>query len=84
MGSHSLTPGDLPNPGIEPSSLACIASRFFTVLAAREAQNNVVIVQWLSCVSLFATPWTAEECGFPQNEYSTSCLYISVHVGFAF
>ena len=42
--------GDLPNPGIEPASLASsiLARRFF----------NKVKVKLLSRVLLFATPWT--------------------------
>ena len=31
------TPGDLPDPGIEPGELSCIAGRFFTSWTAREA-----------------------------------------------
>ena len=42
--------GDLPNPGMEPASLASpiLAGRFF----------NKVKVKLLSRVRLFATPWT--------------------------
>ena len=36
-GSLFSSPGDLPNPGIEPRSP--IASEFFTSLAIREAQE---------------------------------------------
>ena len=36
--------------------VSCIAHRFFTVLATREAQG-LSSVQSLSCVRLFATPW---------------------------
>ena len=44
-------PGALPNPGIEPASLTSpsLAGGFFTTQS----------VQLLSCVRLFATPWTA-------------------------
>ena len=33
------TPEDLPDPGIEPTSPSCIAGRFFTIRATREAQK---------------------------------------------
>ena len=33
------SPGDLPNPGIEPQ-VSCIAGRCFTIWATREAPNN--------------------------------------------
>ena len=40
------SPGDLPNPGIEPKSATLQAGAFS-------------LIQSLSCVRLFATPWTA-------------------------
>ena len=42
--------------------VCCIAGRFFTVCATREACSHafvVVVVQSLSCVWLFTIPWTA-------------------------
>ena len=42
------SPGDLPNPGIEPGSPALQGDSF-----------PFESVQSLSCVQLFATPWTA-------------------------
>ena len=42
--------------------VCCIAGRFFTVCATREAYSHafvVVVVQSLSCVWLFTIPWTA-------------------------
>ena len=53
-------PGDLPNPGIKPTSLKypALAGRFFTTGATWEAQRSFGV--WsLSSVWLFATPWTA-------------------------
>ena len=50
------TPGDLPDTGIEPASIVspALAGRFFTT-----APPGFNSVQSLSCVRLFATPWTA-------------------------
>ena len=59
------SPGDLPNPGIEPGS-PVLQLDFFTIWATREAIKGLYLfilvlssVQLLSCVWLFATPWTA-------------------------
>ena len=40
-GSPFPTPGDLPNPGIEPKALAspALADRFFTICATGEAHS---------------------------------------------
>ena len=53
-------PGDLPNPGIEPTSLAppTLAGGFLTTRATWEDQHTSS-VQSLSRVHLFETPWTA-------------------------
>ena len=48
-------PGDLPSPGIEPTSLA-LAGRFFTI---EPLDVLFSLVQSLSRVLLFATPWIA-------------------------
>ena len=39
MSCHTLPPGDLPDPGIEPASLltSALAGRFFTTRATWEA-----------------------------------------------
>ena len=54
------TPGDLPNPGIEPASLVspALAGEFFTAGATLEAQfwYQIRSDQSLSHVRLFATP----------------------------
>ena len=70
-GLPFLSPGDLPNPGIEPRSPT---GRHFTLWATREAHRDVDIrillpgasyfksissVRSLSRVQLFATSWTA-------------------------
>ena len=47
-GLSFTSPGDLPNPGIEPGSPALQGDSF-----------PFESVQSLSCVQLFATPWTA-------------------------
>ena len=53
-------PGDLPNPGIEPTSLASptLAGGFLPISVTWEDQHTSS-VQSLSRVQLFATPWTA-------------------------
>ena len=65
-GMSFLSPGDLPNPGIKPTSLVspALAGRSFyhwcplgSPLGGFEAL--VVVVQSLSHVQLFVTPWTA-------------------------
>ena len=68
-------PGYLPDPGIEPVSLA-LAGGFFTA----EPQGKPLkywhpcVLSHFSCVSLFVTPW-AEACqappsmGFSWQEY---------------
>ena len=53
-----LSPGDLPDPGIEHASLAAPAmtGKFFTTVPPGKPISSV---QLLSRVQLFATPWTA-------------------------
>ena len=64
----SPPPGDPPDPGIEPASLASptLAGGLFTTSATLGSQQNVVIVQSRSHVQLFATPRTAE-CQAPLS-----------------
>ena len=59
-------PGDLPDPGIEPSSLTspALAGRFLTT-----SDTFAVVVQPLSPAWLFVTPWTALQ--------ASPCLTIS-------
>ena len=64
--------GDTPDPGIKPFSLTApaLAGRFFTT----SATWGFVVVQSLSLVWLFMTPWTAAHQaplskGFPRQEY---------------
>ena len=69
-------PGDLPNPGIKLTSLTSptLAGGYFTTSTTCEAhiivyiylhaQTRFVVVQRLSHVRLFATPWTAERQAF--------------------
>ena len=72
--------GDLPNSGIKPVSLtsSALAGRFFTTGVSWEAQSVYTMKKWsvvksLSCVRLFATPWTvayqAPSMGFSRQEY---------------
>ena len=63
-GLPRAPPGDLPDPGIKAASLSppALTGRFFTTSATWEAPDLTVqcsSVQSLSCVRLFATPWTA-------------------------
>ena len=59
-GLPFLSPADLPDPGIKPACLmsSALAGRFFTTSATWEAQIYIVVVQSLSHIQLFATPWT--------------------------
>ena len=63
-GLQCPPPGDLPNPGMELTSLVCPASAggFFTTSAPWEAlggyERKKVKMKSLSHVRLFATPWT--------------------------
>ena len=45
------TPGDIPDPGIEPMSLtsAALAGGFFTTSATRKSANNLVN-ETISCI----------------------------------
>ena len=66
-GQPFPAPGDLPNPVMEPASLASptLASRFFTTSTTWEAQC-ISSVQLLSHVQLFVTQWTAAQ-GTPKS-----------------
>ena len=79
-GLPFLSPGDLPDPGIEPASLMslALAGRFFTTSATWEAPFHClkvkVKVNSLSRVRLFATSWTISRQaplsrGFSRQEY---------------
>ena len=57
--SDILSPGDLPDPGIETCFVSCIAGRFFTIWA-RFYSVQFSSVQLFSHVQLFAIPWTIE------------------------
>ena len=62
-------PWDLPDLGIEPTSptSSTLAGRFFTTSATLE------LLKWkwksLSCVRLFAAPWTVQSLEFSRLEY---------------
>ena len=57
------SPGDLPNPGIKPVSLAspALAGRFFTTVHLESTEQRLSSVQLLSRVRLFVTPWAAAD-----------------------
>ena len=73
-------PGDPPDPGIKPASLGspALAGRFFTVWTTTEAlvcmDKSVSEMKSISCVWVFATPWTVAyhaplSMGFSRQEY---------------
>ena len=78
-----LTPGDLPDPGIKPVCLmsSALASRFFTTSATWEAHIYIyiyiVVVQSLSNVQLFATPWTVARQASQSITISWSLLKLT-------
>ena len=58
---HGLSfpsPGDLPNPGIEPTS-PVLEGRFFTTEPPESPLLTISSLHSLSHVQLFVTPWTA-------------------------
>ena len=65
------TPGDLPDPEIELASLAspALAGGFFP-MNHLECPIKEAIVQLLSCVQLFVTPWTVAYQDPPSMEFS--------------
>ena len=70
------TPGDLPNPGINPVSLAfsALASGFFTTSTTWEAFMCFALLSCFSYVWLFVTLWTVFcqaplSMGFSRREY---------------
>ena len=72
-----LPPGDLLNPGIEPTSLMspALASRFFTINTTWEVPHPCISsVQLLSHVQLFVTPLTAARQAFLFFTISQSLL----------
>ena len=77
------TPGDLADPGIELVFLLSPASsdRFFTTSATWEAEREYQFssVQSLSCVQLFATPWTAAHQASLSITNSRSLLKLMSH-----
>ena len=69
-GLPCSSPGDLPNPGIEPSSLVTPASAggFFTTSTAREApcnedmyQDMYTYVHMYACVDTYGGAWLRPE-----------------------
>ena len=59
-------PGDLPNPGIEPTSLLspALASMFFTTSATWEAPKFYC----LNFPSFLATPWDMQDLNSPAKD----------------
>ena len=57
-------PGDLPHPGIKLASPAIL---------------SYIVVQWPSCVRLFATPMDCSTLGFPVLHYLPEFAQTHVH-----
>ena len=69
-------PGNLPEPGIEPMSPVLTGRFFSTVPSGESLVTQFSSVQLLSCIWLFAIPWTAasQACSSPApSVYSNSC-----------
>ena len=63
------TPGDLPEPVVEPKSLELQADS----LLLSHQERYICSVHLLSCVWLFANPWTAEYKAFLSITNSRAC-----------
>ena len=73
-GGGCPSPGDLPDPGIEPMSLSLLHWQVSSLPLAPPGSPNVLKVKSLSRVRLFATPWTVAyqappSMGFSRQEY---------------
>ena len=70
---HSLLPGS--SPPMDQTQVSCIAGRFFTIWAAREAHMfSYCMLSLFSHVQLFVTSWTVARqaplsMGFSRQEY---------------
>ena len=62
-----LSPGDLPDPGIEPQ-VSCTAGRFFTNWATREILCNPMDYLKFILLSDVGKDWRQEEKGTTENE----------------
>ena len=74
------SPGDLPNPGIEPGSLHCRQTLYH--LSHQGSPIQFSSVQSLSRVRLFATSWTVapqapRSMGLSRHEYWIGLLFPS-------
>ena len=68
------SPGDLPNPGIEPRSSALQADYLPSEPPGRYCLLLLLLLSRFSHVQFFATPWTVAHqaplsMGFPRQEY---------------
>ena len=83
-GLSFSSPGDLPNPGIEHGSPALQADSLPFESPGKPSYlllcNQFSPVQSLSCVQLFATPWTAcSTPGFPVHHQLPELAQARVH-----
>ena len=60
------SPGDLPNPGIEPGSPTLQADTIPSEPPGKPRTLPVIIIQLLSHVQLFVTPWTVAHQASPS------------------
>ena len=62
------SPGDLPNPGIEPASPA-LAGRFFTAICASLARASILEMSQISTWKPTVPSWIQAVCVSPSSEF---------------
>ena len=82
VGCHLLLQENLPNPGIKPVCPVFLALTLTTEPPGKPYQNSESEMKSLSCVRLFATPWTVAcqapwSMGFSRQEYWSAAISFS-------
>ena len=81
-----LTPGELPDPGVQPTSLLspALAGRFFNTSMTCDSFMLTCVLScvWLNCVWLFASIWTEAHqaplsWGSPRKNTEVGCMPFS-------
>ena len=69
VGSHALFQGDLPDPGIKPTSLMspALTGRFFTTCSTWEAWRNLKLTLPNKGLSFQGLEWGSEFISVPQT-----------------
>ena len=67
VGCHFFLQGTFPTQGWSPHLLYC--SWILYLWATREDPISLWEWKWLSCVQLYATPWTIQSMEFSRPEY---------------